>query len=49
MVIPARWPTRVLAPQFREAVRAVRQKQPLILEATIEREQGCFSVWVIVP
>lgn len=32
-----------------ELRKAERAKRPLILEATIERERGSFSVWVTVP
>jgi hypothetical protein len=33
----------------RDLRKAKRRKQPLILDATIEREHDQFSVWVIVP
>ncbi len=33
----------------RDLRKAERKKQPLILEATIERGQGSFSVWVLGP
>ena len=33
----------------RDLRKAEKEKQPLILEATIERQQGRLSVWVLVP
>jgi hypothetical protein len=33
----------------RDLHKAEKRKQPLILDATIERDQGSLSVWVLVP